>query len=333
MERVLDRCIQGLAALIQRGESKVEERFLHRPVLLHETVKYLSVRRGGVYIDGTVGEGGHAAAILQAAVPGGRLLGVDLDPKSLEHARRRLQGYEGSFTLVEGNYALLKEPVSSLGLQSVDGILLDLGLSSLELEDSGRGFSFLRDEALDMRYSPGADVDASFIVNEYPMEELADIIARYGEEPRARAIARAITLNRPLRTTLELADLVARVSRRPRGKTHPATRTFQALRIAVNSELENLQEGLEQAIETLGAEGRLVVISYHSLEDRIVKRTFAREATDCICPPPTPVCICEHKASLKIISKRVITPSEEEVKANPRSRSGRMRVAERLTDG
>jgi 16S rRNA (cytosine1402-N4)-methyltransferase len=331
-------------ALIQGEGAKVGEGFSHRPVLLHETVRHLVVRPGGVYIDCTVGEGGHASDILQAAMPGGRLLGIDLDSQAIERARHRLQSasdpqaYEGSFTLTKGSYAQVEELADSLGFSEPDGIFLDLGLSSLQLESQGRGFSLQRDEPLDMRYDPETALTAVDIVNRYPLEELARAISQYGEEPRARSIARAITQRRPLRTTLELADLVAKVSGGRRGRIHPATRTFQALRITVNSELDNLKAGLQQSISLLnhrGSEspgGMLVVISYHSLEDRIVKETMAREARGCICPPRVPICTCGHTPSLKVISRRVITPSPEEVRENPRSRSARMRVAERLQE-
>ena len=196
----------------------MEERFSHQPVLLHETVHHLAVRPGGVYIDCTVGEGGHASAILEASMPGSRLLGIDLDPQALESARRRLQGLEANFILAKGNYARMEELAEDLGFREPDGILLDLGLSSLQLESPGGGFSFQRDQALDMRYDPEAHMDASHIVNSYPFEELARIISVFGQEPRARSIARAITQQRPLKTTLELADLVSRVCGGRRGR-------------------------------------------------------------------------------------------------------------------
>ena len=340
MERVLDRPIQALMALITGEVGIVEEScghvgpgpegFSHRPVLVRETVEYLLVRLGGAYVDCTVGEGGHASAVLQAAMPGGRLLGIDLDPQALEAARHRLQRYEGSFTLAQGNYARVEELARPLGYTRLDGILLDLGLSSLQLERHERGFSFRRDEPLDMRYDPASSLTAADIVNSYPLDRLTAIISSYGEESRARSIARAITQQRPLRTTLELAELVALVTGGRKGRLHPATRTFQALRIAANSELDNLKAGLQQAMRLLKPGGRLVVISYHSLEDRIVKEALSREARDCICPPRVPVCTCGHSASFRIISKKVITPLREEIRENPRSRSARMRVAEHL---
>lgn len=335
VEQVLDRSLEEQAAYLRGwdGGGIVEERFYHLPVLLRETVQYLAVQPGGVYIDCTVGEGGHASAILEAATPGGRLLGIDLDPHALESVHHRLHRFEGSFTLVNGNYGLVEELARSLGFQGAMGILLDLGMSSFQLESQGRGFSLQRDEPLDMRYDPEASVSAATIVNGYPPEELARIVATYGEEPRARLIARAIAAHRPIRTTLELAGLVARACGGRRGRIHPATRTFQALRIAVNSELDNLRAGLQGAIATLAPGGAVVVISYHSLEDRIVKQTLSREARNCICPPRVPVCICGHAASLNIVTRRVVTPTPEEIMENPRSRSARMRVAQRLMEG
>ena len=330
MQKVLDRSLQASTALIARGEAQVEEQFSHRPVLLHETVHHLAVRPGGVYVDCTVGEGGHSEAILRAATPGGHLLGIDLDPQALERAQRRLRGYAGAFTLTKGNYAQLQGVIQDLRLPQPDGIFLDLGVSSLQLETSGRGFSLQKDALLDMRFDPEADLTAAHIVNGYPLGELAKVISCYGEERRARSIARAMTQQRPIQTTLELSDLVTRVCGGRRGRIHPATRTFQALRIVVNSELDNLREGLRQALGSLKAGGRLVVISYHSLEDRIVKETMAREARACICPPAAPVCTCGHTPSLRVISRKVLTSSLEEVRENPRSRSARMRVSERL---
>jgi 16S rRNA (cytosine1402-N4)-methyltransferase len=299
-------------------------------VLLHEVVQYLAVRRGGVYVDCTLGEGGHALAILRAAMPGGKLLGIDLDPIAREHALRRLAPYEGAFVLAGGNYSRIRELAVSLGYGAPDGILMDLGLSSLQLEASGRGFSFRRDEPLDMRFDPEAPLTAAQIVNTFSSEELAGLLFRYGEEPRARTIARAIVERRPLRTTADLAGLVVEVKGRTGGRIHPATRTFQALRIAVNSELENLRAGLQQAMGLLKPGGRIVVIAYHSLEDRIVKEAFALESRACICPPEVPVCTCGHVPSLRLITRRVVTPSAREVMENPRSRSARLRAAERL---
>ena len=306
------------------------EGLAHRPVLLHEVVRYLEVRQGGVYVDATVGQGGHASAILRAAMPGGKLLGIDLDPDAQEYALRRLQPFSGSVTVVPGSYTQMQELAGSMGFESPDGVLIDLGLSSAQLESSGRGFSFLRDEPLDMRFDPDAELTAADVVNTYSQDDLAKILSAYGEEPRARSIARAIVAHRPLNGTAELARLVASVRGRRGGRIHPATRTFQALRLAVNSELDNVVEGLGQAIALVRPGGRIAVIAYHSLEDRIVKNTFAREAKACVCPPGPPVCTCEHVPSLRVITRKVVMPSRQEVMENPRSRSARLRVAERL---
>ena len=314
---------------IRPGE-RSPEGFVHQPALLHEVVRYLEVRQGGVYVDATVGGGGHASAIIQAAMPGGRLLGIDLDPDAREHALRRLQPFSGSVVLVAGSYARVQELAGSVGFESPDGILIDLGLSSAQLEDSGRGFSFQRDEPLDMRFDPAAPLTAADVVNTYSYDDLARILFAYGEEPRARAIARAIVEHRPLNSTAELVRVVAGVRGRRGGRINPATRTFQALRVAVNSELDNVAEGLTQAIATVRPGGRVAVIAYHSLEDRIVKRTFVRESKACVCPPGPPVCTCEHVPSLRVITRKVVTPSRQEVLENPRSRSARLRVAEKL---
>lgn len=301
---------------------------LHQPVLVTETLAALNVQPGGRYIDCTVGSGGHAAAILETSAPGGQLLGIEADPDALKVAQVRLQGKAA--ILVNDNFANLKAICQKYGFHPVQGILFDLGLSSLQLNRNSRGFSFQRDAPLDMRFSPDQQLTAADIVNTLPEAELADIIRQYGEERYSRQIARNIVRKRPLRTTLDLAQLVLETLGSRRGRIHPATRTFQALRIAVNRELENLEAALPQAVELLEQGGRLVVISYHSLEDRLVKHLMRSQSQRCICPPGTPVCICEHNPTLGLVNKRVITPSATEVAANPRSRSAKLRVAERL---
>lgn len=312
------------------GEAVVDKAFSHEPALLQETVRLLAVRSGGVYIDATVGEGGHASAVLQAAMPGGRLLGIDKDPEVIQRAALRLRAYDGAYRLVQGSYAQVRDISYALGYADADGILLDLGFSSFHIEQSQRGFSFSKDEPLDMRFDPNGRLTAAHIVNERSQNELADILHRYGEERRARVIARAIVEARPVQGTLHLARIASRGVRALPGQIHPATRTFQALRIAVNAELDTLETGLQQALRSLKPGGRLAVISYHSLEDRLVKSTFARESKDCICPPRTPLCVCGHSASIRLVNKRVVVPSKAEVQANPRSRSARLRVAERI---
>ncbi|HEU0020368.1 MAG TPA: 16S rRNA (cytosine(1402)-N(4))-methyltransferase RsmH [Dehalococcoidia bacterium] len=310
----------------------MEELAFHQPVLLRETVEHLAVRPGGVYVDATVGEGGHASSVLRASAPRGVVLGVDRDPRSLSRAQQRLKEFGDRFIGIPGNYADAAQMVRSRGFDRVDGFLLDLGFSSRQVEVAGYGFSFQRDEPLDMRYDPeGQSLTAADIVNSYGESELGRIFFEYGEETRARAVARAIVRARPINTTGELSALVAGVIRPGRGRrVNPATRVFQALRIEVNDELTNLGSGLAAAVELLDEGGRLVVISYHSLEDRLVKNRLAHEAAGCICPPELPVCVCGHQPALRIVNRRILRPSAEEVSANPRSRSARMRVAERI---
>jgi len=302
----------------------------HAPVLVEEVVQGLAVQPGGRYVDGTVGGGGHALVILDHASPGGQLLGLDADPEAITIARERLTRYGDAVLLVNDNFANLRAVCDGYGFAPVHGILLDLGLSSYQLDSDARGFSFQRDSALDMRLSPYQETTADAIVNNLPEADLADLIWRYGEEKQSRRIARRIVLERPVRTTLQLARAVELAVGGRRGRINPATKTFQALRIAVNHELENLERALEESLGLLGANGRLAVISYHSLEDRIVKQFMRRESTDCLCPPETPVCICGHTATLRLVNQRVVTPSDDEVRRNPRSRSARLRVAERI---
>ena len=301
----------------------------HIPVLVEETIKALSVQPGGRYIDCTLGGGGHAAAILEKSSPGGQLLGIDADPEAIESAMERLAAYD-SITLVNDNFVNLEAICYKYDFVPVHGILFDLGLSSMQLSSDERGFSFQTKAPLDMRFSRDQELTAAEIVNTYPEAELAHTIRAYGEESRSRLIARRIVEARPVNTTLELARIVERAVGGRKGKIHPATKTFQALRILVNNELGNLELALKQAVNLLGYEGRLVVISYHSLEDRIVKQFMQREAKDCICPPSTPTCVCGHTASLRLINKRVIVPSESEIENNPRSRSAKLRAAERI---
>ena len=302
----------------------------HIPVLLNEVIESLAVKPGGRYIDCTVGGGGHTAAILERSYPGGQLLGIDADPNAIELARKSLEAHSESTLLVNENFANLRDICTRYGFFPVHGILFDLGLSSIQLNGNGRGFSFQHDAPLDMRLNPSQKLTAADILNTYSENKLAHLIETYGEERRSRQIARSIVQERPIETTFHLVRIVEKAIRRPRGRIHPATRTFQALRIAVNHELENLEAALKQAVSLLGFEGRLVVIAYHSLEDRIVKRFMRQEAKDCLCPPGTPICVCNHTRSLKLVTKKVITPSPEEVQLNPRSRSAKLRAAERV---
>ena len=303
----------------------------HTPALYQPVLTALNLHAGGHYIDGTVGAGGHAAGILERSSPDGRLLGLDRDPNALELAEIRLEPFGDRVSLHHASYTVMHEEASALGWDRVDAILLDLGLSSMQLEDPKRGFSFRIDGPLDMRFDPGEDFMADELVNHMPQDELADVIKRYGEDPRARAIAEAIVQARPLKTTSQLAEVIASKAATKRKGIHPATRTFQALRIAVNDELDTLKAGLEIAVGLLSPRGRIAVISFHSLEDRIVKRFFRRESQDCICPPEQLICRCEHVATLRVLTKRPIRAESDEISHNPRARSARLRVAERLT--
>ena len=302
----------------------------HTPVLLYEVLAALSVQPDGRYIDCTVGEGGHAQAILEAGAPDCRLLGLDADPWALQTAGARLKPFGRRVTLAEGNFATVGELARRHGFFGANGALMDLGISSMQLDGQQRGFSFRVDAPLDMRFSPSLRSTAGDILNGATQGELAQIISRYGEERHARRISRAIVENRPLQTSGELASVVERAIGRNRGRIHPATRTFQALRIAVNAELESLEQGLDQAIRLLQPGGRLAVISYHSLEDRLVKGAFRRASLTCVCPPAVPVCTCGHVQQVRLVNKRIIPPSQEEVQRNPRSRSARLRVAEHV---
>ena len=286
-------------------------------------------RAHGRYVDATLGAGGHAEAILGLSAPTGELLGLDRDAQAVAIARLRLKHYDDRTVLVQGSFASLNEIAAEHGFLKVQGILLDLGLSSLQLADETRGFSFQIDSPLDMRFDPSQGATAADLVNGLSESDLADIIFRYGEERRARRIARAIVKARPIVRTSRLAEVVSRAAGR-RTRIHPATKTFQSLRIAVNRELEALEQVLPQAVSLLAPQGRLVVISFHSLEDRIVKRFFQRESRDCVCPPEAPVCMCDHRATLRVITRRPVRPTVEETQNNPRSRSARLRIAARL---
>jgi len=306
---------------------------VHTPVLVNEVVEALAVQPGGRYVDGTLGGGGHAAAILEQSSPGGQLLGIDADPEAIRVASTRLQAYKSSTLLLNENLVNLQAVCLKYDFQPVHGILFDLGLSSLQLSEGRRGFSFQRDGPLDMRLSPSQEVTAADIINQSSEAELAHIIRTYGEEAHSYKIARYLVKERPIKTTFQLVQAVEDAIGGRKGRIHPATKTFQALRIAVNHELENLESALMQAVKLLGFDGRLVVISYHSLEDRVVKQFMQKESRDCICPPGTPTCICGHSACLRLVNKKVVTPSLQEVELNRRSRSAKLRVAERTVFG
>ena len=302
----------------------------HLPVLYNEIIHAMQPHRGGLYVDGTVGAGGHAYGILQASSPDGKLLGMDLDPQALQLARTSLQQFAQRVHLVQASYISLRDQLKLLGWNQVDGILLDLGLSSIQLDTQDRGFSFQSEAPLDMRFGPSIGTTAADLVNHLDEVTLADLLYRYGEERRSRQVARAIVKARPITTTTQLAKVVAGATSGGKSGIHPATRTFQALRIAVNSELDALEALLPQALDTLRPGGRLAIIAFHSLEDRIVKQFMRRESRDCLCPPSQPVCTCGHKATLRAITGKPIRPQEDEVRNNPRSRSARLRVAERI---
>lgn len=303
----------------------------HVPVMLAEVLAALDVRPGGRYVDCTLGGAGHAEAILEHAQPGGTLVGIDADAAAIERGTLRLARFEGSFRLVRGNFSQVGEICRQMEFAPVNGVLMDLGLSSFQLEE-GEGFSFQRETPLDMRFG-ATGVTAAEIVNTYSEADLADLIFKYGEDPASRRIARRIVARRPIRTTAELAKAVEQaVGRRANLKTHPATRTFQALRIAVNQELDSLAAALPQAHGLLGFGARLAVLSYHSLEDRIVKEYIRRESRDCICPPGLPECRCGHKATLRPVTKGALKPSLSEIAENPRARSAKLRAAERIVE-
>jgi 16S rRNA (cytosine1402-N4)-methyltransferase len=297
--------------------------------MLDEVLAALNVQPGGRYIDCTLGGGGHAEAILERAQPGGTLVGIDADAAAIERSSERLARFGDAFRPAHGNFRDIGDICREIGYSPVNGVLLDLGLSSDQLE-SGEGFSFQRDTPLDMRFG-GEGESAAEIVNKYSESALADLIFKYGEEPASRRIARRIVEARPIETSGQLAKAVEQaVGRRASSKTHPATRTFQALRIAANTELDALAAALPQAHGLLGFGARIAVLSYHSLEDRIVKDYFRRESRDCICPPGLPECRCGHKATLRLVTRGAMKPSPSEIAANPRARSAKLRVAERI---
>ena len=301
----------------------------HVPVLFDEVMDGLRPIAGGRYIDGTLGAGGHAAGILERAAPDGRLLGFDRDPEAVAFATRRLAPFDDRAVLVAGSFGDMADVAPGLGFDAVDGILLDLGLSSRQLADSERGFSFLQEGPLDMRFDARTGETAADLVNNLSAEELADIFFRYGEEQQSRRIARLVVAHRPIETTTALASLIAGNFRRTPSGRHPATKVFQALRIAVNGELAEIERGLRAAVALLRPGGRLAVISFHSLEDRLVKQ-FIREASrDCVCPPEQPVCTCGAQPALRRVTRKAVQATEAEIAANPRSRSARLRVAEK----
>jgi len=302
----------------------------HIPVLYKEIIHALQPQRGGRYVDGTLGAGGHARGILEACSPDGLLLGLDVDPQALALSRETLAPYEGRVRLVQASYTTLTEQLAAAGWDAVDGIVLDLGASSMQFDNPERGFSFMQDGPLDMRFGPHAFQSAADLVNNLPEKDLADLIFRYGEDRDARRIARAIVDSRPLQTTRQLVTVIEKASPRRGDRMHPATQTFQALRIAVNDELTSVESVLPQAVAGLKSNGRIAVISFHSLEDRIVKDFFRDQSKDIVNPPYERIYEVERKAVVKVINKKPILPSEEEIKDNPRARSAKLRVIEKI---
>jgi 16S rRNA (cytosine1402-N4)-methyltransferase len=327
--------------LLQNFQSTVFEkkyhnmRYHHVPVLLKEAIRYLNCRPGKIYVDGTLGGCGHAIEILKQAEPDGLLIGLDLDSDAIDNARKTLADFGSRVRLFHHNFAFLPAILSQTGIPAVDGILVDMGMSLYQLEKSGRGFSFMRDEPLDMRMNKCETITAAALVNKLSKEELTKLLWHYGEEKWSRKIAEAIISYRQEKTihsTRDLAEIVRSTVPRT-GRLHridPATRTFQALRIAVNRELKSLEDLLESTPSLLNRGGRLVVISFHSLEDRLVKNQLKGYQKGCLCPPDFPHCVCGKTATMKVLTPKPVRPSQEEIAENPKARSAKLRAAERL---
>ena len=309
-------------------------RYPHQPVMVNEVIASLMTDANGIYVDGTVGSGGHSEAIGRTLSSSGRLICLDWDPKALRLAYERLSRFGENITVIRANYADMGECLGGLGIEKVNGILLDLGVSSYQLEHSGRGFSFNRDEPLDMRMDPAKEVTAFQIINAFSLREIKTILKRYGEERKAGFIATAIDrerIKRPIKTSRQLAELIRQILPPPRaGGKDPATRSFQAIRIAVNNEIENLKRFLNDAPFLMVKGGRLVILSYHSIEDRMVKQAMVNWEKVCICPSDLPECACGKVSLFKRMQKKGIKPSEAEISINPRARSATLRAAERI---
>lgn len=308
----------------------VMDKMLHRPVMLEEVIASLNIKTNGRYVDCTLGLGGHTRGILNYGDKTARVLGIDADPESLAIAADNLRDFSDRLILVNDNFVNLERICKQYDFYPVDGVLFDLGVSSMHLDRKERGFSFSSEYLPDMRFNRNQVVSAALLLNTLSEGRLSEILFKYGEEKKSREIAKEIVKRRPISSAKELADIVEDIYGGRWQKTHPATRTFLAIRIAVNNELDNLEQALSQAVNVIDAGGRLVVISYHSLEDRIVKQFMRRESRDCICPPSKIKCECNHRASVRILTKKVLTPTHEEIKINPRSRSAKLRVAEHI---
>ena len=308
--------------------------FNHISVLLNECLEGLNIKENGIYVDGTLGGAGHSSEILKSLSSEGRLIGIDQDTDALKAAKERLKNYS-NVTFVHSNFSSIENVLNNLNIDGVDGILMDLGVSSYQLDEGERGFSYMKDAPLDMRMNRENDFSAYNVVNEYSEEDLYRIIRDYGEEKFAKRIASFIVENRQeknIETTLELVEIIKNAipAKARREGPHPAKRTFQAIRIEVNSELSILNKTIEDGVEKLNKGGRMAIITFHSLEDRIVKNKFRDLAVSCRCPKEFPVCVCGEKAKVKIISRKAIEPTKEEVEINPRSRSAKLRVIEKL---
>ena len=319
-----------MALILIRGIRGIYLSTKHIPVLTEEVVTALNLKASGTYIDCTLGEGGHTLQILESTDLPIKILGFEIDSKAIQSAKETLRNYRDQVTIVNASYIDLYRQTIQLGIMKVEGVVFDLGLSSLQLGGSDRGFSFRTESPLDMRFDQSQELDAWQIVNFCTEQELIEILRDLGEEPYARRISKSILKSRPINTTGQLAKIIVKSSGRKVGKIHPATRSFQAIRMKVNDELNNIRKGLDQATTLLSAEGRLVVISYHSIEDRVIKKYISEARKDCICDPRIIECVCEHKAYLKSVNKKILKPKFDEIKLNPRSRSAKLRVAQKL---
>jgi 16S rRNA (cytosine1402-N4)-methyltransferase len=309
-----------------------QQKFEHISVLLNETVDYLNCKSNSIILDGTLGGGGHSFEILNRIQPNGHLIGIDQDPAAIQAATEKLKLFNGKFTLVHNNFSDMQEALTQTAYSKVDGIVLDIGVSSHQFDTDYRGFSYKYDAPLDMRMNPEATITAADIVNDRSEQEIADIIKNYGEERWAARIAKFIVMERPIKTTFELVSVIKKAIPAAARKDgpHPARKTFQALRIEVNQELEVLKQGIQQGVEILHKGGRFCIITFHSLEDRIVKNEFRRLQNPCTCPSDFPVCVCNKEPKIKIITRRPVTPSDEECEQNNRARSAKLRVCEKI---
>jgi 16S rRNA (cytosine1402-N4)-methyltransferase len=307
----------------------------HIPVMQREVIESLRCGPGGIYVDGTVGGGGHACEILRHSAPDGLLIGLDVDDDALQESEERLRPFGSRKILIKGNFADIDTILASLNIREVDGILLDLGVSAHQLKTANRGFSFSLNAALDMRMDQSRGLSAYDIINTFPEDELKRIIKDYGEEMMAQRIVKRISMRRktsPIETTAELADVIIKALPSPfkTRRIHPATRSFQAIRIYVNNELQNLHDAVNRGVDVLRKSGRFSIISFHSLEDRIVKDSFRSWEKGCNCPPSLPICACHRKAKLKVLTRKPITPAASEIECNPQARSAKLRAAERI---